>query len=150
MGTQQILLIVLSVIIVGVAIAVGITMFKNQAYNANQSAVASEVQNYAAQVIQWYKTPVSLGGSGKGDVTPTPALVASALGFLGAGETTTSESGSFKVLTANGTSVVIVGIGNEKKANHPRVTTTITLASDTIAAVVDSTPNQTTWTGDGS
>ncbi len=31
MGTQQLLLIVLGVIIVGVAIAVGITIFNNQA-----------------------------------------------------------------------------------------------------------------------
>jgi hypothetical protein len=65
MGTQQILLIVLSVIIVGIAIAVGIMMFNNQAYNSNQSAIAGELQNYAAQVIQFWKTPVSQGGGGQ-------------------------------------------------------------------------------------
>ena len=36
MGTQQILLIVLSVIIVGVAIVVGIGMFNRQAYNSKK------------------------------------------------------------------------------------------------------------------
>ena len=62
MGTQQILLIVLSVIIVGAAIAVGIQMFNNQAYSANKSAIAADAQSYAAQVVQYYKTPASQGG----------------------------------------------------------------------------------------
>ncbi len=39
MGTQQILLIVLSVIIVGIAVAVGITMFNQQAENSNQKCL---------------------------------------------------------------------------------------------------------------
>ena len=64
MGTQQILLIVLSVIIVGVAIAVGITMFSNQAYNSNQTALSGELQHYAAQVVSYYKTPIAQGGCG--------------------------------------------------------------------------------------
>ena len=57
MGTQQILLIVLSVIIVGVAIAVGISMFNSQSYNSNKTAIASDAQGFAAQVVQYYKTP---------------------------------------------------------------------------------------------
>ncbi len=39
MATQQILLIVLTVIIVGIAIAVGIAMFKAHAINSNRQAV---------------------------------------------------------------------------------------------------------------
>ena len=65
MGTQQILLIVLSVIIVGAAIAVGIEMFSAQSYSANKSALAADAQVYGTMVIQYYKTPVSLGGAGQ-------------------------------------------------------------------------------------
>lgn len=54
MGTQQILLIVLSVIIVGAAIAVGIDMFNRQDYTSNRSAAASDVQTYLTQVLQYY------------------------------------------------------------------------------------------------
>ena len=52
MGTQQLLLIVLGVIIVGIAIAVGITIFNNQAYNANQQAVSQELNTLGSQIIQ--------------------------------------------------------------------------------------------------
>ena len=64
MGTQQILLIVLSVIIVGAAIAVGIDMFNRQDYTSNRSAAASDVQTYLTQVLQYYKMPTQLGGLG--------------------------------------------------------------------------------------
>ena len=65
MGTQQILLIVLSVIIVGAAVAVGIDMFNRQDYTSNRSAAASDVQIYLTQVLQYYKMPTQLGGLGK-------------------------------------------------------------------------------------
>ena len=64
MGTQQILLIVLSVIIVGAAIAVGIDMFNRQDYSSNRSAAAADVQLFLTQVLQYYKMPLALGGLG--------------------------------------------------------------------------------------
>jgi len=62
MGTQQILLIVLSVIIVGAAVAVGIDMFNRQDFTSNRSSAASDVQIFLTQVLQYYKMPTSLGG----------------------------------------------------------------------------------------
>nr|MDK2851455.1 hypothetical protein [Candidatus Cloacimonadota bacterium] len=64
MGTQQILLIVLSVIIVGAAVAVGIDMFNRQDFTSNRSSAASDVQIFLTQVLQYYKMPESLGGLG--------------------------------------------------------------------------------------
>jgi len=141
MGTQQILLIVLSVIIVGVAIFFGITMFRNQAYNSNQTAITSEVQRYAARVIEYYKKPVSLAGSGQGTVTPTQALVSTALGFDATTYKQSSDNGVFKVTAANGTSVTIEGIGKElRNSVYPKVSCVITLATSAIA----STPGTST------
>lgn len=71
MGTQQILLIVLSVIIVGAAIAVGIDMFNKQDYTSNRSAAAADVQLFLTQVLQYYKMPTQLGGLG-GDIDNAP------------------------------------------------------------------------------
>ena len=62
MGTQQILLIVLTVIIVGVAIAVGIAMFKTHAMNSNRQAIISELNLMSASIIAYFKTPASQGG----------------------------------------------------------------------------------------
>jgi hypothetical protein len=65
MGQQQLLLIVLGVIIVGIAIAVGISMFKSSAVDANRSAVASDLANLASKAQRYYRTPVELGGGGQ-------------------------------------------------------------------------------------
>jgi len=72
MGVQQILLIVLSVIIVGAAVAVGIDMFNRQDYASNRSSAAADVQIFMTQVLQYYKMPESLGGMGN-DLTGVDA-----------------------------------------------------------------------------
>lgn len=62
MGQQQLLLIVLSVIIVGVAIAVGVTQFKSSAVDSNRQAVIGDLVNLAAKAQRYYRTPEQLGG----------------------------------------------------------------------------------------
>ncbi len=63
MGSQQILLIVLTVVIVGIAIAVGITMFNNQAKNSARQAIISEMASFAGMTYTYLITPASMGGS---------------------------------------------------------------------------------------
>jgi len=141
MGTQQILLIVLSVIIVGVAIAVGITMFSNQAYNSNQQAVSSELQNYAAQVAQYYKVPKGMGGAGQDSSFVTVASVANFIGFKGADYSTTTDNGEFRVISTAGNTVTLKGLGKEKKGtNYPLVTSTIDIPACNISTTVSSGP----------
>jgi hypothetical protein len=82
MGTQQVLLIVLGVIVVGAAIAVGIAMFNNNAYSANQSALISEINELAVLAFQYWKMPTSLGGFGQDPDNVTMETVASFLGFV--------------------------------------------------------------------
>ncbi|MGB9774363.1 MAG: hypothetical protein ACP5JH_11190 [Bacteroidota bacterium] len=65
MGQQQLLLIVLGVIIVGIAIAVGINMFTTSASNANRDAVINDLNNLAAQAQQWWRKPVEMGGGNR-------------------------------------------------------------------------------------
>ena len=64
MGQQQLLLIILGVIVVGIAVAVGITMFSDSAINANRDAIANDLVNLASRAQQFYRRPVSLGGGG--------------------------------------------------------------------------------------
>jgi len=64
MGTQQILMIILSVIIVGTAIAVGIQMFDTQHENATRQALAAELMQQMSMVRAWYRVPTSQGGGG--------------------------------------------------------------------------------------
>ena len=66
MGTQQILMIVLSVIVVGAAVGVGIQMFDTQSINQSRNAITGEVIQMAIQAQTWYRTPVVMGG-GEGE-----------------------------------------------------------------------------------
>jgi hypothetical protein len=65
MGQQQILLIVLSVILVGVAVSVGITMFQSQSKQGEMDNVAMYLNNVGAAAYAYYIKPTSLGGAGK-------------------------------------------------------------------------------------
>jgi len=62
MGQQQLLLIILGVIVVGIAVAVGITMFKDNAVSSNRDAVTNDLVNLAARAQQYYRRPTALGG----------------------------------------------------------------------------------------
>ena len=64
MGQQQILLIVLSMIIVGIAIIVGIETFGNVATAANRDNIIADLNNLISISVQHYKKPVTVGGGG--------------------------------------------------------------------------------------
>jgi Tfp pilus assembly protein PilE len=62
MGQQQLLLIVLGIIIVGIAIAVGVNMFQSSAVDTNRQSMISDLANLAAKAQRYYRTPTELGG----------------------------------------------------------------------------------------
>jgi Tfp pilus assembly protein PilE len=64
MGQQQLLLIILGVIIVGIAIAVGITMFRDNSVSSNRDAMSTDLLHLAAKARHYYKRPTSMGGGG--------------------------------------------------------------------------------------
>ena len=68
MGQQQLLLIILGVIIVGIAIAVGLSLFSAQSVQSNRDAIINDLNNLAAQAYQFRIRPSSMGG-GQGDYT---------------------------------------------------------------------------------
>jgi hypothetical protein len=153
MGTQQILLIVLSVFIVGAAIAVGIQMFNNQSYSANKTAIAADAQSYASQIVQYYKTPESQGGLGGDFMIGTTDVADSDVGgFIGWGGDTLddSENGTYFIDTSDTANdhIIIYGLGNEQKGTgasgtKPAVQTTITFPEGSITASVMDVPANT-------
>ncbi len=62
MGQQQLLLLILGVIIVGIAVSVGIAQFGADSTNSNKDGVMSGLQNIAAHAYQYKIRPQSLGG----------------------------------------------------------------------------------------
>ena len=76
MGQQQLLLIVLGVIVVGIAVVVGINLFNASSIEANRDGVVSDLNNLGAMAVQFYKKPVSMGGGGRSFTTTNGAAAA--------------------------------------------------------------------------
>ena len=105
MGQQQLLLIVLGVIIVGIAVAVGITMFAGGAAQANFNAVMNDLQKIAADAQGWYRTPASLGGGGNTFTDITLANI---------GANASNVNGAYSITgTPSTTNFVVQGVGVE-------------------------------------
>ena len=81
MGTSQILLIILSVILIGVAIAAGIYMFNYQACTANRQAVIAELNCFKDKAVEYWHLPISMAGAGQDLTKGTIAGMAGYLGF---------------------------------------------------------------------
>jgi len=64
MGQQQLLLIILGVIIVGIAIAVGISMFSASSVQSNKDSLVNDMNNLAADAYQFRIRPRTIAGGG--------------------------------------------------------------------------------------
>jgi hypothetical protein len=65
MGQQQLLMIVLAIIIVGLAIAVSIALFRQNAIESKRDILIEETTSLGAMAIQYYKKPQTIGGGGR-------------------------------------------------------------------------------------
>ncbi len=78
MGQQQLLLIILGVIIVGIAIAVGLSLFSAQSIQSNKDAIINDLNNIAAHAYQFRIRPASMaGGAGSYTGYSIPSKMAS-------------------------------------------------------------------------
>ena len=65
MGQTQLLLIVLGVLLLGLAIYVGLTMFSSNAEETSRLAIINDLSNFAQGARIWYNQPIAQGGGGK-------------------------------------------------------------------------------------
>lgn len=64
MGQQQLLLIVLGVILVGVAVVLGIQYFSVGAEEGAKDELVAHALTVGANAQQWFKKPTAMGGGG--------------------------------------------------------------------------------------
>ncbi len=141
MGNQQILLLVMSVIIVGVLISLGISLFLTQSYIANRNAMSAEMTTYIPYMTKYCETSKMLGGAGDKSGLIDASLVTIArlsgnIGFNGPNYSTTGENGEFRIISVRARdfpaftfiTIVVKGLGKHIKAGkHPVVTASITI-----------------------
>ena len=102
MGQQQLLLAILSVILVGTAVLVGINLFTAWAGQSNLDAVINDVLRFGESAQQFYVKPVAMGGGGRsfrqitiGDITPK----------------STNANGSYSIKSRANNYVELIGAG---------------------------------------
>ncbi|HAB52883.1 MAG: hypothetical protein A2315_13125 [Ignavibacteria bacterium RIFOXYB2_FULL_35_12] len=123
MGQQQLLLIVLGVIVVGIAVVVGINLFNANAVSSNRDGVVSDLNNLGAMGQQYYKKPTSMGGGGN-----------TFTGWTLPAELDTTANGNY-VLTVNAQSLTIEGYGTELAPNGSKINHTATVGPSSITVV---------------
>jgi Tfp pilus assembly protein PilE len=136
MGQQQLLLIILGVIIVGIAVAVGITMFRDNAVHSNRDAIANDLMHLAAKAKHYYRRPASMGGGGHNFT----GLTADAAGMVILVTTGFSDNSNatYTIKTAgNATSIEFRAVGKAPLDNgsFPTVDCLVTQNNQTITIV---------------
>ncbi len=120
MGQQQLLLIVLGLIIVAVAIAFSISLFRQAAINSKRDLIINENNNLADMAMKYYQKSKSLGGGGY-----------SFMGWSIPSNMSLTASGTHQA-TVYSDSVVIIGTGNEVVTGTDSVKARTTVFPDSI------------------
>ena len=130
MGQQQLLLIVLGVIIVGIAVVVGINVFTASSLEANKSAVVADLQTIGSMAQQFYRKPTAMGRGGNTFDGGAGWSVPTAL------TRTANMSADVSATVATGL-VTLVGTGTETGANGTSpITVTMIITPDSIRSTV--------------
>lgn len=124
MGQQQLLLIVLGVIIVGIAILLGIAIFRQSSIDQKRDLLINEGLTVANNAREFFHKPKPYGGGGY-----------SFTGWVIPSQMVTSANGSYTA-TVNPTSVEIIGTGNELVSGTDLVEVQFIVTSDAVETII--------------
>lgn len=133
MGQQQLLLLVLSVIIVGIAIVVGINMFRAQAASSNLDSITNDLADLGSRSQQYYVRPESMGGGGGDfDGMTMEDLISNADPYI-------NDNGQYTLTSATGQQAVITGVGvRDGDGDGTNCTATVTVYADSAIVIAPS------------
>jgi len=123
MGTQQLLLIIVGIIVTAIAISVGIQLFGASSVGSNRDALVNDINNIAANAAQFRTRLRAMGGGG-----------GSFVGYIIPDKLQANDDGSFTTVNSPGSTVV---------------TATSALGFGTVSATIDSTGTVGSWTYTG-
>ena len=111
MGQNQLLLIILGMIIVGLAIYVSLTMFGANAEESTRNAMINDLSTFANGARIWYERPSTQGGGDKSFSSLTA-------GQIGLRE---NENARYYISSASGDLCLIEGVGKIVASNGDSV-----------------------------
>lgn len=125
MGQQQLLLIVLSVIVVGIAVTMGIILFSSNAIEQKRNEIISECAMLASEAQLYYRRPSTMGGGEK-----------SFNGWSIPPQYTTTEAGSFTANVTSSDNVIITGTGNELATDGDSVKVEVSVSPNNYSTTI--------------
>lgn len=125
MGQQQILLIVLALIIVGVAIAISVQLFRANAIESKRDILVEETTYLGTMAIQYFKKPTELGG-GNQDFT----------GWEVPSQMVQTANGNFMIAAVTADEVTITGTGSEVVTGTDSIKVQVIVRADGIQTIV--------------
>jgi hypothetical protein len=124
LGQQQLLLIVLGVIIVGIAVLLGIVLFRQSSIDGKRDLLINEGMTVANNAREYFHKPATYGGGGY-----------SFVGWQIPSQMLTSANGSYTA-TVNSDNVEIVGTGNELVSGTDLVEVQFIVTSDSVVTII--------------
>ena len=124
MGQQQLLLIVLGVIIVGIAVILGIVLFRTNSIDGKRDLLINEGMTVANNAREYFHKPTPYGGGGY-----------SFTGWVIPSQMVTSANGSYTA-TVTAHNVEIIGTGNELVAGTDLVEVRFIVTSDSVETII--------------
>ena len=115
MGQQQILLIVLGIIIIGVAVGIANQLFDTSAEDSNKDSIASELLHLGMIAQQYFNKPSEMGGGNN-----------SYIGWEIPAQLDSTTSGMFTIQTSNKDELVLNGTPFPEKGYTWYLKSTIT------------------------
>lgn len=110
MGQQQLLLIILGVVIVGIAVIVGVGMFQDNAVDHDRALMIADLKSLSTKAVHYYSRPTTLGGGSRSFVGLTAD--SRGIGLLAGTKYTDNANGTYTIKTAGtATEVVLHGVG---------------------------------------
>jgi len=131
MGQQQLLLIVLGLLMVGIAIVIGINLFKANAVEVKRNNLINDCMNIATLAQQHYKKPGPIGGgnnsfdgSGGGTTWNIPSQL------------TSNANGWFQISSISRRQIILRATGNEVVTGNDSVQVSMTITPDSIITTI--------------
>ena len=150
MGQQQLLLLVLGIVIVGLAVVVGIQAFGENQKKANADALTNDAIRIASDAQAWALKPTAFGGGNgsfgtayaAGAAVPANAVGLAKLGYELTGTSYTNLNGTFTMaVTTSGTTAItgaiLIAGTNTPRGNGVKTVVCGTGPSNIVTAVGD-------------
>jgi hypothetical protein len=125
LGQQQLLMVVLAIIIVGIAIAISIQLFRSNAIESKRDLLIEETNSLATMAIQYYKKPQAMGGGGR-----------SFTGWEIPSQMVQTFNGNFMRAVVSANEVTITGTGSEAVTDTDSIKVETTVRPDGIFTTI--------------